>query len=447
MKRFAIVIAAFIFVTSLAVGIRPASTADTKVDFLFVIDNSPSMLDKQQALADAATEMATQLDGANIDWRIAVAYTDSGKPANSDATDTCNDGDGQPGRRRVCPFTTDINVFKDGAASCAYVKPGTCGDAIEKGFAGARAALLDFHGQGTGCATVAGGDCSLRPDARLAIVFVTDSGDQTPTGPPDHPNTNTLQAWEDYFASQNNGNQVQLHGIICKDLPTQGNNFTPCGDTLNDPAAFMRYTDIIAHFNGASGSILDTTAQDLHDTIQAIIDAPPPPPTTTTTTTLHNQTTTTTTSTVHATTTTTTTLLGVQTCNPNNPASCDDGDPCTVDSCHAGIGCMHPPVEGFESILCLFKRVGLRPAACGSEAVPNGVLSRLNKAQALVNKAESNSKKAKVFLTRAIKLLKRAGKITDRALHKNKISADCAKALKGLFTEVQAKAKLVKDNL
>src|SRR5262249_30077555 len=117
----------FRIVAALAVallGARPARAV--KVDFLWIIDNSPSMADKQATLSAAATNIADQLANAScsIDWRMAVAYTDLQVPPSSN--DVCSGSPG-PGRRRVCPFTNDINVFKNGTSECAYVKAGTCG--------------------------------------------------------------------------------------------------------------------------------------------------------------------------------------------------------------------------------------------------------------------------------------------------------------------------------
>src|SRR5438094_7857997 len=95
-----------------------------KVDFLWIIDNSQSMAGEQSVLSAAADDIANQLANARcpIDWRMAVAYTDLHLPPS--ATDTCPGAPG-PGRRRLCPFTTDLNVFRNGTPQCAYVKAGT----------------------------------------------------------------------------------------------------------------------------------------------------------------------------------------------------------------------------------------------------------------------------------------------------------------------------------
>src|SRR3989475_13306168 len=110
-----------------AVGGSARAGHAAKVDFLWVLDNSPSMADEQAVLSAAADDIAAQLANARctIDWRMAVAYTDLHLPPS--ATDTCV-GAPSPGRRRLCPFTTDINVFRNGTPQCAYVKAGSCVD-------------------------------------------------------------------------------------------------------------------------------------------------------------------------------------------------------------------------------------------------------------------------------------------------------------------------------
>src|SRR5213594_2297701 len=137
--------------TLCALGAGPRESRAAKVDFLWIIDNSPSMAGEQSVLSAAADDIANQLANARcpIDWRMAVAHTDLHLPPS--ATDTCPGAPG-PGRRRLCPFTTGFNVAR---------------------------VAIDRLLAGTGCEPVPGGDCTLRPDAQLAVIFMTDTGDQT----------------------------------------------------------------------------------------------------------------------------------------------------------------------------------------------------------------------------------------------------------------------------
>src|SRR5262245_37647570 len=135
----------------------PRDARAVKVDFLWVIDNSPSMEGEQAALSAAAQDMASRLASArcSIDWRMAVAYTDLHL---SPSTADIGPAPPAPGRRRLCPLTRDLDLFRHGGPACAYVKAGTCGDGSERGFNSARVAIDRFIA-GNGCEPVPGGEC------------------------------------------------------------------------------------------------------------------------------------------------------------------------------------------------------------------------------------------------------------------------------------------------
>src|SRR5439155_1671677 len=217
------------------------------------------------------TSIADQLAHATcpIDWRMAVTYTDLYVAPSSN--DVCAGAPG-PGRRVLCPFTTDIDVFRNGTSQCAYVKAGDCGGNSERGFSSAAIAINDFLG-GTGCQPVPSTQCALRPDARLVTVFFTDTGEQTTTPPPGEPD-DSVASWVRYFGAYDlltPGTQSsQVHGLLCPLRPTPSNP-SPCGDKLSDPTLFDRYSDVIAELGGTEGSIAD---QDhLPDAIKSIVDA------------------------------------------------------------------------------------------------------------------------------------------------------------------------------
>src|SRR2546426_2691135 len=246
-----------------------------KVDFPWVVDNSPSMAGEQAVLSAAADDIANQLANARcpIDWRMAVAYTDLHLPPSG--TDTCVGAPG-PGRRRLCPFTTDIDVFRNGTPQCAYVKAGTCGDGSERGFNSARVAI-DRFAAGMGCEPVPGGDCTLRPDAQLAVIFMTDTGEQTTDAeaPPAEPD-NSVPSWISYFSDYDIlrpvAQRALVDGILCPLRPTLDNP-APCSVRLADPAHFDRYSAVIAGMGGTEGSIRDDDMMRLDGTIGQIVGA------------------------------------------------------------------------------------------------------------------------------------------------------------------------------
>lgn len=257
-------------------ALTPAVALGVKVDFLWVVDNSPSMAGEQTVLSSAAADIAAQFSRAMcpIDWRMAVAYTDVHLPATTE--DVCPGAPG-PGRRRVCPFTRDIDVFRNGTPDCAYVKAGTCGDGSERGFGAARIAIDDFQA-GSGCEPVADADCALRPDARLAIIFFTDTGEQTssrepPPGQPD----GSVASWTRYFGDYDlwapGAQRAQVHGILCPTRPIAGDTTGPCSDGLSNPALYERYSSLVSQMGGTEGSIMDDDQSHLSATIQTIVDA------------------------------------------------------------------------------------------------------------------------------------------------------------------------------
>src|SRR5262249_26575661 len=130
--------------------------------------------------------------------------------------DVCDGGPG-PGRRRLCPFTTDVNVFRNGTAQCAYVKAGTCGSGSERRFISARRGIQRLLSDG-GCEPVPGTSCALRSDAQLVVIFFTDTGDQTSNTDTDGGTGNTVDAWVNFFQHYNGAQPdagAIVDGIVC----------------------------------------------------------------------------------------------------------------------------------------------------------------------------------------------------------------------------------------
>ncbi|TMA55097.1 MAG: hypothetical protein E6J75_12780, partial [Deltaproteobacteria bacterium] len=244
---------------TLALLLAAREARAVKVDFLWVIDNSPSMADKQATLSAAASSIADQLANAMcpIDWRMAVTYTDLYVPPSG--SDVCSGSPG-PGRAVLCPFTEDINVFKNGTAQCAYVKAGTCGGSSERGFSSAAIAIDDLL-TGNGCQAVPSTQCVMRPDAPASTP---------PPGQPDDSVASWVRYFGDFDLLSPGVQRAQVHGILCPLRPTPSNP-APCGDKLADPALFDRYSEVITQLGGTEGSIANQAT--LADSITNIVDA------------------------------------------------------------------------------------------------------------------------------------------------------------------------------
>lgn len=234
-----------------------------QVDFLWVLQNSGS---RPYAVPEfAKQEMVHQLAATNIDWRMAVIYTDSDRPQ---LAGTCPGAPG-PGRGVICPFTTDTTLFWNGSANAAYMNPGSCGSSTERGFASARVAIDTFL-SGTGC--LPGGSCSLRPSAQLVVIFLTTTGDQTFTPPPGQPDT-SVTSWVNYFSDYDTSTpgpqSAQVHGFLCPES-TWTSGF--CGDPLTNPDLYARYKELIRRLNGVEGSIREQDFPEVPQRITEILN-------------------------------------------------------------------------------------------------------------------------------------------------------------------------------
>jgi slime mold repeat-containing protein len=178
-------------------------------------------------------------------------------------------------------------------------------------------------------------------------------------------------------------------------LPTCGNGVVdqgePCDPSSPAGALLCPPGDVCtAQCTCVSTTTTTTTTQPASTTTATVVT------TTTTTATVTTSTTTspvsTTTTTVSATTTTaplTTTTAASTTTTTTVPAACqmaaecDDGDPCTTDTCEAG-ACVHTPLTGGDLIVCL---VAGSADACANERVPRGFEQKVDVAAAMVDRA------------------------------------------------------------
>jgi hypothetical protein len=109
--------------------------------------------------------------------------------------------------------------------------------------------------------------------------------------------------------------------------------------------------------------------------------------------------------------------------------SCEDGDPCTADSCDPSRGCVFQPATGFEAVTCLLVTSTLEPAVC--RPVPAKIAKLMARAQSQIAVAVSgkNPRFQKQVLGKAMRTLKRATKRTRRIAKRRGLSPLCADAL------------------
>jgi len=228
-----------------------------KVDFLFVIDNSGSMGNKQTALSNAADAMANQLSNAAFDWRVATITTDFDSGGLTNIT-------GNTGHnKRLTNFTRDPQQFRLDA------KPGTNGSGTERGFfpvlcairggIGCNTAYMNQYPQGYFTPVEDGRDDRIRPDATLVIVFISDEPEQS---------LDTAADWIPFFQDWDNKRPGAQRAFLAGILTCDAANNADCNST-NQVSIDRRnrYRDVINGLNGPIGDLLNL------QTIDATIDA------------------------------------------------------------------------------------------------------------------------------------------------------------------------------
>jgi hypothetical protein len=135
--------------------------------------------------------------------------------------------------------------------------------------------------------------------------------------------------------------------------------------------------------------------------------------------------------------TTSTTLPGESTC----ASGCDDGDPCTVDTCVRGT-CQHDPATGVAAATCALELTGAATTACGNGALPPPIAHRLDKALSLIDKAVLTSpRRGKELALRAVQSLRSARHLALAAERRKRITEACATALVRQLTDALARAQ------
>jgi hypothetical protein len=244
-------------VSALPPGLRVdtyAQQSASKVDVLWVVDNSGSMAPRQENLARNFQAFITLFRQGSIDFRLAVTTTDIfTRPGELVGTPAL-----------LAPDTPDLeNAF------ARNVRVGTSGSAYEAGLEAARLVLERQEEEGApwraalatceaGCDTEScREDCAvrypvpfLRPGAFLYLVFVTDEEDRSPY---------ELRAyWRAFEQVQGIGNDgTVVASAIVGDVPAN-----TCGASPGS-----RYQELAKLTGGEVGSICDA---EFADTLRAL---------------------------------------------------------------------------------------------------------------------------------------------------------------------------------
>jgi hypothetical protein len=147
------------------------SQEDVKVDFIWVVDDSGSMGDAQDALSAAVNAMTTNLANAAMDWRIGMvttAYYFTG--ASADRCDFTRDSGA---------FTTCINDVDDMSTGDERHFESLKRILTGEYFDGANTQTDTYHWLPGTAAGAMEDPTKIRNDARVVVIFLTDAGDQS----------------------------------------------------------------------------------------------------------------------------------------------------------------------------------------------------------------------------------------------------------------------------
>jgi len=199
-------------------------TYNNKVDILFMIDNSSSMLQYQKRLESQVTPLISSLNQKGLDYRIAVV-----------SSDLRSSGSG--GRLLGSPSYLFSQTPNLESLLRSRLVLGQTGSDIESGLGSIRQALTQNSGQEF-----------LRKDALLAMVILTNEDDYS---------LGSVSEYRDFFDSIKSGVPgfdrgwvMNFIGVVSID----GN----CRTTADFKEAGLRYMALVDSSDGIKASICDT---------------------------------------------------------------------------------------------------------------------------------------------------------------------------------------------
>ncbi|GAB4294854.1 MAG: hypothetical protein Kow0090_09650 [Myxococcota bacterium] len=149
------------------------------VDILWIVDNSPSMIEEQDKLADNFNRFIEYLLETNVKYHIGVTSTDTSTSSHSGKLQPPSS---DPSIRflsdELCKTMDCAKMFAE------MVHMGTQGSPVEKGLQAAMMALIppNVAENYSQCGSAPNG-CFYRPEANLAIIVVSDEEDSSVSDP------------------------------------------------------------------------------------------------------------------------------------------------------------------------------------------------------------------------------------------------------------------------
>ncbi|MDP1915129.1 MAG: choice-of-anchor D domain-containing protein [Myxococcales bacterium] len=197
-----------------------------RADILLVVDDSCSMYDKQTSLANNFTSFIQYAVTANVDYQIGVVTTDVGQNGVLRTTTA--------GGKFLANTTPSVQTH-----FASLVRVGTLGSGSEQALESATRALTSPN--------IAGANVGfVRNDANLAIVVVSDAGDQS---------NQPVSYYENLLINVKGFSRLSnfTFSTIGPFLPT-----APSGCSYDSPAGATRYQSLITRTGGVREEICST---------------------------------------------------------------------------------------------------------------------------------------------------------------------------------------------
>lgn len=121
-------------------------------------------------------------------------------------------------------------------------------------------------------------------------------------------------------------------------------------------------------------------------------------------------------------------------------ASCDDGDPCTADTCVPDTGCDNSPLLGGAALACLFPSTAVA-SACAADPGGARIAARLDAAAGKFQRAAValKVKKERTLVKQGVSLLGKGLKLARKLGRKGQLSTGCVDAVTAFVGEVKSR--------
>lgn len=121
-------------------------------------------------------------------------------------------------------------------------------------------------------------------------------------------------------------------------------------------------------------------------------------------------------------------------------ASCDDGDPCTIDHCDAVSGCQYTGRSSGGIVACLYPVTSVN-AACQSDAGYGRIDARLQAALSKFEQSETapKAKKRRALARRGIAILNKLRGLSKKLEHKQQVTTACRDSVLAFVQEARSR--------